>query len=329
MTTEIRDIDEESLDYADGIIKSGGLVAFPTETVYGLGADAFSDAAVEKIYEVKNRPADNPLIVHVHRDYDLEKLVRDVRPYALKLMDSFMPGPLTLVFEGRGAVSERVTFGGKTLAVRMPSHEGAQRFLRKVNLPVAAPSANLSKHTSPVTAEHVYEDLNGRIPLILQGGRCSGGIESTVVDVTGDVPAVLRPGLVTAEMIREVTGECLMNVSASGGPKSPGMKYRHYHPHCETVLYPLAELESAIERYEICLAGGGKPCFLCDGETAAKLGARRILNLGTGKEQISENLYYKLREAEKKADLLICIELSGDGLEGAVNRLGKACADEK
>lgn len=329
MITEIREIDEQSLKLARELINNDSLVAFPTETVYGLGANAYSDEAVKKIYEVKNRPCDNPLIVHVYPGYDLKKLVGAPRPYAVKLMDKFMPGPLTLVFENIGAVSDHVTLGGNTLAVRMPSHVGAQRFLKRVGMPIAAPSANISKHTSPVTAEHVYEDLNGKIPLILQGGRCEGGIESTVVDATGEIPVVLRPGLVTAQMIRNLVGDCLLSKSTVSAAKSPGMKYRHYHPNCETVLYKQNELDKAIQAYEKCLNAGKTPYFMCDSKIAKILKKRNVLDLGEGKEQISENLYYKLREGEKKADLIICFELVGSQLEGAMNRLSKACTDEK
>ena len=180
MTTHICPITETSLEEAKQILLRGGTVAFPTETVYGLGADARSDEAVRSIYAIKGRPSDNPLIVHVHKDYALNSLVFDDMPYAKKLRDAFLPGPLTLVYRSKGAVSKIVSCGLDTLAVRVPQHEGAQRFLRYVDLPVAAPSANRSKHISPVTAQHVYGDLAGSVPLILDGGACSGGIESTV-----------------------------------------------------------------------------------------------------------------------------------------------------
>ena len=180
MRTEILPLGDESLARAKKLLRAGELVAFPTETVYGLGADARSDAAVENIYRVKGRPSDNPLIVHVHKDYDLSALVEDDRPYAAKLREAFLPGPLTLVYRSRGKVSPKVSCGLDTLAVRVPSHPEAQRFLRYVDIPVAAPSANVSKHVSPVSAQHVFDDLNGKIPLILDGGSCSGGIESTV-----------------------------------------------------------------------------------------------------------------------------------------------------
>ena len=197
MQTLLKKITPQSLKEAKEILLSGGAVAFPTETVYGLGADARSDDAVEQIFRIKGRPSDNPLIVHVHSDYDLSRLVKNVKPYVQALREAFLPGPLTLVFESRGTVSPKVSCGLETLAVRVPSHAGAQELLQYVDMPIAAPSANISKHVSPVTAEHVYADLAGKVPLILDGGQCSGGIESTVCDVTGDIPVVLRSGLIS------------------------------------------------------------------------------------------------------------------------------------
>ena len=228
MQTNILVMDEKSLAQAKQLLLQGECVAFPTETVYGLGADARSDAAVENIYRVKGRPQDNPLIVHVHPDYDISSLVFDEQPYVRKLREAFLPGPLTLVYRSRGKVSAKVSCGLDTLAVRVPSHPDAQRFLRYVDIPVAAPSANRSKHVSPVSARHVYDDLHGKIPLILDGGPCTGGIESTVCDVTGPYPVVLRAGLVSREMIASVAGR-----GEAYGPKEgeqvrpPGLKYKH------------------------------------------------------------------------------------------------------
>ena len=208
METRIESITAESLAAAKKILEEGGAVAFPTETVYGLGADARRDDAVKRIYEIKGRPSDNPLIVHIHEGYDLSLLVADDSSYAFKLREAFLPGPLTLVYKSKGKVSSVVSCGLDTLAVRVPSHPAAREFLRYVDMPVAAPSANISKLVSHVSAEHVFNDLNGRIPLILDGGDCSGGIESTVCDVTGEYPVVLREGLISREMIARVAGKC-------------------------------------------------------------------------------------------------------------------------
>ena len=201
MITRILDIDDNSLSLSGKIISGGGAVAFPTETVYGLGANAFNNSAVENIFKIKGRPNDNPLIVHVHSGYDINRLVSYVPQYANRLAAEFLPGPLTMVYKSRGNVSAAVSCGLDTLAIRVPSHEGAQKFLRFLDLPVAAPSANISKHVSPVTAEHVFNDLNGKIEVILNGGKCTGGIESTVLDCTGEYPVILRSGLITLSLI--------------------------------------------------------------------------------------------------------------------------------
>ena len=228
MQTKILEIDESALRLCKRIISDGGAVAFPTETVYGLGANAFDTAAVENIFKIKGRPNDNPLIVHVHTDYDISALVEAVPEYAKRLAAAYLPGPLTMVYKSKGAVSPAVSCGLNTLAIRIPAHKGAQSFLKYVNLPIAAPSANISKHVSPTAAEHVFDDLNGKIEVVLQGGKCEGGIESTVLDCTGDFPVILRSGLVTREMIEKVAGRCGEYVYKEGvAARSPGLKYKH------------------------------------------------------------------------------------------------------
>lgn len=331
MVTHIEQIGETSLSRAKAILEEGGAVAFPTETVYGLGADARCDAAVTGIYRIKGRPSDNPLIVHVHKDYDIEKLVYDDRPYAKNLREAFLPGPLTLVYRSRGAVCGRVSCGLDTLAVRVPSHEGAQRFLRYVDMPVAAPSANISKHISPVSAEHVYEDLNGRIELILDGGRCSGGIESTVCDVTGEYPVVLRSGLVSAEMIAEVAGKCEVYVPKSGEQvRSPGMKYKHYAPKCSTKLFDSSKVQLAVDEFKKLTAKGMNVYVLCEEDVKAFFPKEKVLDLGENEREMAANLYELLHEGERLADILIAVEpKKKDGImAGVINRLTKACAEE-
>lgn len=328
--TRIEEICERSLLAAKEYLLQGECVAFPTETVYGLGADARSDAAVANIYAVKGRPQDNPLIVHVHSGYDLNELVYDDKHYAKKLREAFLPGPLTLVYRSRGTVSKKVSCGLDTLAVRVPSHEGAQRFLRAVGIPVAAPSANRSKHVSPVTAGHVYDDLYGKIPLILDGGPCSGGIESTVCDVTGEKPVVLRAGLISREMIESVAGSCDMYILKEGEPaRSPGMKYKHYAPACKTKLFAPEELGKAKEEFIALQNGGTRVLVLCEGSAAAAFPQEAVLCLGSTPEEMAENLYSLLREAETRAEVLLAVEPIGRGgvMTGVLNRLRKACAE--
>ncbi|MGN0823486.1 MAG: L-threonylcarbamoyladenylate synthase [Candidatus Coproplasma sp.] len=328
MNTQILPIDENSLRLAKQIIESGGVVGFPTETVYGLGANSFDDAAVKKIFEIKGRPNDNPLIVHVHKDYDLSQLVYNVPEYAKLLAKAFLPGPLTMVYKSKGLVSSAVSCGLDTLAIRIPSHKGAQRFLKEVNLPIAAPSANLSKHVSPVTARHVYEDLKGRIEYILDGGKCSGGIESTVLDCTGEVPCVLRSGLVTKEMIAQVVGECDEYVLKDGERvRSPGMKYKHYSPRCETKLFSYEERFTAFNLCKAKLKDGVKAYLLCDSQTAEQTDIINVLDLGRTESEIASNLYDKLRAGEEVAELIIGIApQKQDGvMVGVMNRMSKAC----
>ncbi len=332
METIIAPVTNESLAEAKRILNEGGVVAFPTETVYGLGADARRDDAVAKIYRVKGRPSDNPLIVHIHKDYDIEKLVLDDRPYVKKLREAFLPGPLTLVYPKReDSVCARVSCGLDTLAVRVPSHEGAQRFLKYVDMPVAAPSANTSKHISPVSAMHVYEDLRGKIPLILDGGRCSGGIESTVCDVTGEKPVVLRSGLVSAEMIAEVAGSCGTYVPKEGEQvRSPGMKYKHYAPRCETRLFKSGEVRAAQAEFA-CLQAEGKRVFvLCEDALCGLFPRGCVLDLGRSEREMAANLYELLHEGEQAADVIVAVmPQKKDGvMAGVINRLAKACANE-
>lgn len=328
METQILPINERALALGRQIITDGGAVAFPTETVYGLGANAFDDAAVKKIFEIKGRPNDNPLIVHVHRDYDLSLLADEIPEYAKLLARAFLPGPLTMVYKSVKRVSPSVSCGLDTLAIRIPSHEGAQRFLKYVGLPIAAPSANLSKHVSPVSAEHVYADLNGRIPLILDGGKCTGGIESTVLDCTGEVPCILRSGLVTRDMIAKVAGECAEYVASEGERvRSPGMKYKHYSPRCATVLFDYGDRDKALSEYQSKRAEGINAYLLSDDGVADELGVQYVLKLGKDGNEIARNLYEKLREGEQIADMIVAVapEKQDGVMVGVMNRLKKAC----
>ena len=325
--TKLLKIDDNSLKIAKDYVLNEEVVAFPTETVYGLGATAFSDEAVKKIFIAKGRPQDNPLIVHVHKDYDVDKLVQVDYDYVYKLREAFVPGPITMVYKSKGVVSPVATCGLDTVGIRVPMHEGAQRFLKELDIPIAAPSANASKHTSPVTAMHVYEDMNGKIPLILDGGKCQGGIESTVLDVTTDTPIILRSGLVTAEMIRAVVGKCEYSQNRSTDKvRAPGMKYRHYTPKCQTALFGRNQISKAQDLYRKTEEKGLRAYYMCDQELASKLNGN-ILNLGKTASEIAFNLYVALHKAEEVADLLIAFDVdTGSDVDvGIMNRLSKAC----
>lgn len=328
LNTEIKEIDKYSLSQAKTLLENEELVVFPTETVYGLGANAFSDKAIKKIYEVKGRPSNNPLIVHVHTSYDIEKLVYIDHDYVYNLAQKFLPGPLTMVYRSKGVVSPLVC-GLGTLAIRVPEHKGAQEFLKKVDMPIAAPSANISKHVSPTTAEHCYADLNGKVSLILQGGKSDGGIESTVLDCTKEIPVILRKGLITKEMIEEVCGKCEYATFVEGQQvSSPGVMYAHYMPNCQTALFKISEIDKAKELYLSFIKNGKKPYFMCDFQTKSVLGKEyNFLDLGSSSKECASNLYDKLREGERVADIIIAFEISYDDelSLSVMNRLVKAC----
>lgn len=332
MQTKIVPINETSLKEAKEILLSGGVVAMPTETVYGLGGNALDDNAVKGIFEVKGRPSDNPLIAHVHTDYDLLKIVDFDPPCGKLLRDAFLPGPLTLVYPSTGKVSPFVSCGLNTLAVRVPSHEGAQAFLKAVDIPVVAPSANLSKHVSPTSATHVYDDFAGKIPLILDGGEAVGGIESTVLDISGEIPVLLRPGLITKEQIEEALGFEIVTMSEpkqGEKVKSPGVLYKHYAPKCKTKLFSFKKAQEALNA---CLAEkekGESVAALVEEDLRAEFekAGVKVFSLGKTPKEMAARLYAMLREAEKACGLLVSVEPKEQGgvMAGVMNRLKKAC----
>ena len=333
MQTQIRSIDKETLSLAKDIILRGGVVAMPTETVYGLGGNAFDDHAVKSIFEIKGRPNDNPLIAHVHTGYDLSKLIDYDPPYAKKLRDAFLPGPLTLVYPSTDKVSALVSCGLKTLAIRVPAHAGAQAFLKEIGLPIVAPSANISRHVSPTSAKHVLDDIDGKIPLILDGGDCEGGIESTVCDCTGEYPVILRPGLITREDIARVVGHCDVyepNLQKGEKVKSPGVLYKHYSPRCETALYDVEALATAKAHVQELLQKGGKVGVLCEDKYASTFTNVETLLLGNTDVEMAARLYALLREAENRFDTLIvlCPNQTDGVMQGVLNRLKKACSSK-
>lgn len=239
--------DSTSLSVAGEIIKKGGIVAFPTETVYGLGANAYDEIAVKKIYAAKGRPSDNPLIVHLADVKDIEKVAREITLNAEKLIDKFAPGPFTLILKKQPDIPDIVTAGLDTVGVRIPQDETAREFIKAAGVPVAAPSANISGKPSPTNAEHVIADLDGKVDAIIAGSNSSVGVESTIIDVTGEIPTVLRPGGITAEDIISVCGKVkiddavLTGIKANQAPKCPGMKYKHYAPNADITVVEGAE----------------------------------------------------------------------------------------
>ena len=306
--------DEELLEGAR-ILREGGLVAFPTETVYGLGANALDEEAARKIYEAKGRPSDNPLIAHVSAMEEVYPLVSQVSEKAKKLMDAFWPGPMTLIFPKSDLVPYGTTGGLDTVAVRMPSDPVANRLIALAGVPVAAPSANTSGRPSPTTAQHVLQDMDGRIDMIIDGGPVGIGVESTSVDVSVETPTVLRPGAITMEMLEEVLGEVQIDpailgpVSADLRPKAPGMKYKHYAPKADlTLVEPEdGDMESpdSLERMtekvrqlaEEKLAEGFRVGIICTDESRQTYPKGLVRSIGsrTRRETVAHNLYALLR----------------------------------
>lgn len=313
---------KEGLDDAVSLIKNGELVVFPTETVYGLGANAYDAAAVKKIFEAKGRPQDNPLIVHISRVEEVREIARDIPDVFFTLAERFMPGALTVVLPRSERIPDIVTAGGDTVAVRMPDNAFARELIAR-SFPLAAPSANRSKHVSPTSAKHVYDDLKGKVPLILDGGECGVGIESTVLDLTSGSPVILRPGAVTAEMLAPYLGVAPGSGKVIGTAKSPGMKYEHYAPTAEA--YAALSAESAAAFYDRCAAEGRRPVLLFRDIHAEVLGERERISLGVSVEDFMHSVYSALRAAEKDHDVIVVETLTGEGRAASVmNRVMKA-----
>ena len=338
MHTELLSVTAESLARAGELIRQGQLVGFPTETVYGLGANALDADAVARIFEAKGRPGDNPLIVHISARDQLPPLIAaEPGETARRLMDAFWPGPMTLIFPKSQRVPAAVTAGLDTVAVRFPAHPAARALIDAARRPIAAPSANRSGRPSPTTARHVLEDMDGRIPLILDGGPCDVGVESTVVDLSGPEPRILRPGGITREMLEAVAGgatvdPAVMRPLAEGEvARSPGMKYRHYAPSGElTIVTGGAEavIRRISELYDQAAQAGRRPLILAlDGHVPA-YGDRRTLSLGADASGMAHSVFARLRDADAMdADVLFSEAVSADGVGLAVmNRLGRAAA---
>ncbi len=321
---------EQAIKEGAEIVRAGGVVAFPTETVYGLAANAYDPSAVRAVFAAKGRPMDNPLIVHLADKKLIPTVTSGFDEKYNALVNAFMPGPLTLVVPRREDIPDEVTAGLDTVGVRVPSDPVCSAFLAACGVPVAAPSANLSTRISPTSARHVYEDMKGRIPLIIDGGESKVGIESTVLDVTGDTPVILRPGAVTAEMIASVLGGDVKSHSGKvlAAAPAPGMKYKHYAPECECVV--AESISSAEECYKKVKERGGNPVILCRSEHTAELGGCRFIDLGADDAQVCRNIYSALHKGEKIADFIICEDLGTQGVAASVmNRVNKAAGGKR
>jgi len=331
------DFDPEVLRPAARALAEGRLVAFPTETVYGLGADARNPEAVGRIYEAKGRPSDNPLIVHISDPAQLEGIVSRVPEKAKKLMNAFWPGPLTLILPKAEGIPDKTTAGLPTVAVRMPANRIALELIRLSGVAIAAPSANISGAPSPTCADHVIDDLSGRIDYIIDGGCTQVGLESTVLDMTVDPPAVLRPGGVSVEMLEEVIGtvnaDRIPETAGETVPKSPGMKYRHYSPKAEMVLVS-GDSDRVVETInslaEQNRAKNRRTGVLAPSETRARYNADVVLCPGSRNslEAIAASIYRCLRDFDELGvDIIFSETFPEEGIGLAImNRLRKAAS---
>lgn len=310
----------ERIDRAAELLRRGEVVAFPTETVYGLGGDAFQPDAVKKIFEAKGRPQDNPLIVHIADMDFLPRIAAEVPDAAVKLFSVFSPGPLTIVLKKNPNLPLIVTAGLQTVGIRIPNNEIARELIRRSGTGIAAPSANTSSRISPSCAEHVLEDMDGKIPMILDGGRCEVGIESTVLDLTKDVPVILRPGAVTAEMLLPYLKEVKTHTGEVKVAEAPGMKYKHYAPTVECVLALNAESAS-----EYAKRSGKRALVLGSEAFISKVTGADTESLGSTAREFNHNVYAALRNGEKNYELLIVEKFpETDENRGVMNRISKS-----
>jgi len=349
MITRILDVSEEPINMehireASEILKKGGLVAFPTETVYGLGGDATDKEASRKIYQAKGRPSDNPLIVHISKFSQLEDISKDLPDTARKLADAFWPGPLTMVVNKNQVVPYETTGGLDTVAVRMPNNPVALALIETSGCMIAAPSANTSGRPSPTKANHVYEDLSGKIEAILDGGPVDIGLESTIVDLTEDVVTILRPGYINMDMLKEVVGEVRIDpgivyndkgTTSGAKPKAPGMRYKHYAPKGDLTIVSGQEenVVKAINKMtEEALQRGSKVGIIATSESAVRYTKGQVLVIGDRSEEksIAHNLYDILRQFDElEVDVIYSESFATPKMGQAImNRLLKAAGQK-
>jgi len=326
--------DPRTIKKAAEIIRGGGLVAFPTETVYGLGADAFSPGAVEKIFQVKGRPRLDPIIVHIAERETISLLVKEIPEVAWELMGRFWPGPLTLILLKSKRVPDIVTAGLPTVAVRMPKNQVALELIREAGVPIAAPSANLFSRPSPTTAQHVFKDLRGKIPLILDAGPTEIGVESTVLDITTNTPTILRPGGVSRESLQEILGQVAVTTQPKGDrPKSPGLMVKHYAPEARVLLFvgenPINKMKKEIQRLK---SQGKRIGIMVPEEYLSQFKDEDVLveSLGSNLKEMAGNLFSCMRRMDERGvDFILTLNVSQTGLGLAVfDRLFKAAGSE-
>ena len=329
-------IEENLIDQAANVIKTGGIVAFPTETVYGLGANGLDEDAVKNIYKAKGRPSDNPLILHISTIEEIAPLVEEIPELAYDCMRRFWPGPLTIILKKSRIIPNIISAGLDTVAIRMPDHPIASRLIAKSGVPIAAPSANLSGRPSPTMASHVVEDMMGKIQMIIDGGETGVGLESTVLDLSTDTPTILRPGGITLEDLRELIDNVILDESITnknGIPKSPGQKYRHYAPNAEMILY-IGDIERVVDEIkkqaEMLIYEGKNVGIMATEETKDRYSQGRVLVSGSRfkRETIAHNLFDILRSFDElNVDIILAEGVNFDNIGMAImNRLIKAAS---
>ena len=330
---DINNIDKNEIKKQSKLLSEGKTVIFPTETVYGLGANALDEDAVKKIYEAKGRPSDNPLIVHIYDKEEVYNLAENINEKAKTIMDKFWPGPITIILNKKDIVPYRTSGGLETVAIRMPSHLIAREIIKEAGVPIAAPSANISGRPSPTKADHVYEEMNGRVSGIVLGGDCNFGLESTILDVTTENPMILRPGSITKEDLEKVIGEVSIDPSLekkedNKKAKAPGMKYTHYSPDADVYIVS-GNIEDTISKINSLVVEnnkkGLKTGVMCLEQNKNSYKGE-VVSLGSTLEEVGSNLFDVLRQMDKmNIDIVYSEEFPRDGVGQAImNRLLKS-----
>ena len=330
---DINNIDKNEIKKQSKLLSEGKTVIFPTETVYGLGANALDEDAVKKIYEAKGRPSDNPLIVHIYDKEEVYNLAENINEKAKTIMDKFWPGPITIILNKKDIVPYRTSGGLETVAIRMPSHLIAREIIKEAGVPIAAPSANISGRPSPTKADHVYEEMNGRVSGIVLGGDCNFGLESTVLDVTTENPMILRPGSITKEDLEKVIGEVSIDPSLekkedNKKAKAPGMKYTHYSPDADVYIVSGNREETISKINSLVVENnekGLKTGVMCLEQNKNNYKGE-VVSLGSTLEEVGSNLFDVLRKMDKmNIDIVYSEEFSRNGVGQAImNRLLKS-----
>lgn len=338
MKTIISNIDINNIDYEEikiqaKLLREGKTVIFPTETVYGLGANALDENAVKKIYEAKGRPSDNPLIVHIYEKEEVYNLAKDISDKAKLVIEKLWPGPITIILNKKDIIPYKTSGGLDTVAIRMPSNIIARAIIKEAGIPIAAPSANISGRPSPTKAKHVYEEMNGRVDGIVLGGDSNFGLESTVLDLTEETPMILRPGSITKEVLEELLGEVKLDPSLSKKEdnqkaKAPGMKYKHYSPNADVYIISGKRENVAIKINDMIKSNrekGLKTGVMCTSKNREFYDGE-VIDLGNSLEEVASNLFDALIEMDKKSvDVIYSEEFPKTGVGQAImNRLLKS-----